>query len=417
MTTRALLALGVVLATALPLSGQATTAYTGATLWDGTGAAPVPNATIVVQDGRIVAAGAVQAPAGATVVDLSGRWIIPGLVNTHGHVDGRWAPEGVTDADARVVEDLLLYARYGITTVNSLGGGGDASIRVRDVQEHAGLDRARLYVAGPVIGANTPEAGRAAVDRNAAMGVDWIKFRVDDNLGTSSKMSPAVGAAIIARAHELDLRVATHLFYLDDAKWLLRAGTDMIAHSVRDLAVDDELIGLIRERGICYVPTLTRELSTFVYSERPEFFDDPFFLQHSSSAEIERVSAPAFMRRQAESTSAARYRVAVGVAQRNLVRLVEGGVAVAMGTDSGPAARFPGYFEHLELEMMVEGGLTPEQALRSATGVAGDCLGEDVGTVEVGHWADFLVLAANPLADITNTRSLEQVYIAGNRVR
>jgi imidazolonepropionase-like amidohydrolase len=247
--------------------------------------------------------------------------------------------------------------------------------------------------------------------------VDWIKIRVDDNLGTATKMPWPAVETVISTAHGRGLRVATHLFYLEDAKRLLRLGTDMVAHSVRDMAVDAEIIGLLKERDVCYVPTLTREVSTFVYEARPAFFDDPLFQRWASQEEVRRVTEPSFQLEMAASTSAARYREALGMAQRNLKTLADAGISIAMGTDAGPAGRFPGYFAHLELDLMVEAGLTSAQALASATAVAARCLGDDeIGTLEPDNWADFLVLDGDPLADIANTKRLRAVYVAGNEV-
>jgi len=414
LLTRLLLATAV----AAPLHAQTTVAFAGATVWDGTGAPPITNATLLVRDGVVVSVRPGGATEGARVVDLTGTWVIPGLVNTHGHVTGHWARDGVSDPVDRIGEDLLLYARYGVTTVNSLGGEPAEAELVRKVQDRAPLGGARLYFAGPVIASTTTLDATAAVEANAQAHVDWMKIRVDDNLGTTPKMPWPVVETVMQEAHERGFRVATHLFYLDDAKRLLRAGSDLIAHSIRDADVDAEVVGLLRERGVCYVPTLTREVSTFAYAERPAFFDDPFFQRWADRREVARVSAPAFRKATAESPAAARYRVALAQAQKNLEILVDRGVTVAMGTDSGPQGRFPGYFEHMELALMAEAGLTPAQILRSATGVAADCLGlERVGTLEPGRWADFLVLDADPLADVTNTRSLRSVYVAGTVVR
>ena len=400
-----------------PALGQRTIAFTGATVWDGTGASP-RRADILVVDGRITEVGDPPLPPQATVLDFSGKWILPGLVETHAHVSGYWAPDRVSDPEGRVVEELRLYARYGITTVSSLGDEPSIVRRVRDVQDTPYLERARLTFAGPVITATMPSAARAAVAENAAMGVDWVKIRVDDNLGTTDKMPWETVEAVVEAAHARGLRLATHLFYLDDAKRLLRMGTDLVAHSIRDAPVDDEVIGLLRETGTCYVPTLTRELSTFVYAQRPEFFDDPFFQEGAKESEVARLSDPAFMEETRTSTAAARYREALEVAQQNLKRLSDAGVSIAFGTDAGPSGRFPGYFEHLELQLMVEAGLTPAQALLSATGMAATCIGmPDIGTLEPGKWADLLVLAANPLEEIGGTRRLEKVFIAGNEVR
>ena len=182
--------------------------------------------------------------------------------------------------------------------------------------------------------------------------------------------------------------------------------------------MSEEVVALLRETGVCYVPTLTREVSTFAYGERPTFFDDPFFTEGAKATEVARVSEPAFMETMRQSPAAARYREALLQAQTNLKTLVDEGVPVAFGTDAGPPARFPGYFEHMELDLMVEAGLTPEQALASATRVAASCLSmPDVGTLERGKWADLLVLGADPLVDIAATKALEKVFIAGNEVR
>ena len=418
MTTRQLLSVAVLSALCASCSPPVpTTAFTGATVWDGTGSAPIPDATIVVQAGRIVSVesgGAI--PRGAAVTDLAGSFVIPGLINTHGHVSGLWAEEGRTDEIERVRGDLELFARYGVTTINSLGDG-DVVIAARNQASDTDA-RARLFAAGPVIADFDAAAARATAIENADAGVDWLKLRVDDNLGTTDKMPWAAVRAVMDVGSERGLRVATHLFYLDDAKRLLEMGTGMIAHSVRDTDVDAEFMSALRESGVCYVPTLTREVSTFVYGERPDFFDDPFFTRHAHGGEMDRVSQPEFMERMAASRSAAGYRVALRQAMQNVKTLVDAGLPVAMGTDAGPAGRFPGYFEHMELWMMVEAGLTPEQTLLSATSVAAACLGEDdVGSLQAGNWADFLVLSDDPLMNIEATRSLESVFIAGAEVR
>lgn len=402
-----------------PAPGDGSVAYTGATLWDGSGAPAVEDATLVVRDGRIVSVepgGTV--PAGAGEVDLSGRWVLPGLIDAHAHVSGRWASDTLVDEGARMEGDLLLYARYGVTTVNSLGGEPMSAGAVRAAQDAPAPGRARLRFAGEVVTGPTPEEARAQVAANAERGVDWIKMRIDDNLGTTEKMPwPAVEAAM-AEADARGIPVATHLFYLEDARRLLEMGTDLIAHSVRDTAVSDAFAADLRRRGVCYVPTLTREITTFAYADPPEWLDDPFFTRWAKASEVEAVMDPAFRASMAASPAAARYREALAQAQENLAVLDEGGAPLAFGTDAGPATRFPGFLQHLELELMVEAGLTPGRALEAATGGAAACLGlEDVGVLEPGRWADFLVLAADPLADVSNTRALDAVYVGGGRIR
>jgi len=172
--------------------------------------------------------------------------------------------------------------------------------------------------------------------------------------------------------------------------------------------------------GIGYIPTLTRDLSVFIYETTPDFFDDPFFTQEGAyRAAAARLTDPAAQARVRENPATQRTKAALEQAQRNLKIMADGGVTIAMGTDSGTGqGRWQGYFEHVELAMMVEAGLTPMQALVAATGGAAQVmhLDESLGTLEPGKHADFLVLSANPLDDIRNTRALEQVWIAGHQL-
>jgi len=395
-------------------------AYVGATLIDGTGAEPVADAVLLVEEGRVAGVGpaaAVAIPRGATSVDLSGSFILPGIVSAHVHVGDVRGLEPGHYSEANVLEQLELYARYGITTVVSLGDDQEAGVQVRDAQSDPSLNRARIFVAGEVVTGDTPEEALAVVESNQAMGVDFIKFRVDDNLGTVEKMRPEVYRAVIDRANELGLPVAAHVYYLDDTKDLLRSGIDFVGHSVRDQEVDSELIELLLESNVCYCATLMREVSTYVYETEPEFFSDPFFLAEADPEVIARLSEPEYQESIRQSRAAQQYKAALEVAKRNLGLLSEAGVRIAMGTDAGPPGRFQGYFEHLELELMAESGMTNAEIIRAATGEAATCMGiDEVGTLEVGHIADFLVLAADPIADIKNTRSIERVYVAGNLV-
>ena len=395
-----------------------TVAFTGASIWDGTSGEIIEDAVLLVREGRVAEIGTGVPPAGSRKVKLDDMWIVPGFINSHGHVSGRWAQADIRDASRRVAGDLALYAHYGITTVLSLGDEPREAFALRDSQNAPGLDRARIFLAGPVIADEDPHGAAARAADNAVAGVDWLKLRVDDNLGTADKMPWPSVEAVLAVGAETGTPVATHIFYYDDALRLLESGSSLIAHSVRDRDVDNAFIDAIREAGVCYVPTLVREVSTFVYAERPAFFDDPFFLEAADRSEMARVTQPDYMAEVAASPFAAGYREALKQAQKNLRALQAAGIPIAFGTDSGPPGRFPGYFEHMEFALMSEAGLSPEQILRSATSVAADCLGlDDVGTLEEGNWADFLVLEANPLDDLAATRTIRQVYIGGSEVR
>ncbi len=396
--------------------------FVGARLIDGTGGTPLERAVVIVQDGVIQAVGAegeIEIPEAARRIDLSGRTMIPGLINSHGHVgDVRGLQTGQYSRE-NVLDQLGLYARYGVTTVVSLGDDQEAGVQIRDEQRNdPSLNRARLFVAGPVLDPTTPEEAQQQVADLATMNVDWAKIRIDSNLGTTPKMSEETYGTVIREAHAQGLPVAVHVVELEDAKSSVRAGADFVGHSVRDLPVDDELIALMRERRICLTPTLTRELSTFVYAERPDFFDDPFFLAEADPSVLQQLMDPERQERTRQSESARYWREQLPLAMDNLRDLSAAGVRIAMGTDSGPPGRFQGYFEHLELEMMADAGLTPMQILVSATSDAARCVGLDaeLGTIEPGRRADFVVLQSNPLDDIRNTRSIESVWIQGNRV-
>ena len=395
-------------------------AFTGARLILGDSNTVIENGTLIVRDGRIEASGdSVTVPVDAQLVDVSGKTIIPGLINAHGHVNNVRGLEAdpAFYTEAHIENQLALYARYGVTTVFSLGGGGPTGVAVRD-RATQDLNHARLYLAGPVITADSPEEATERVNAVADTDVDIIKIRVDDNLGGSQKMPPDVFTAVIDAAHARGLRLAAHLYYLDDAKQLLEAGADLIAHSVRDEAVDEELITLLKEYDVCYCPTLMREVSTFVYESRPDWFDDPFFLREADPAVIEELSSPAYQERVQNSRTAPIYKEALQQAKTNLKSLADAGVGIAMGTDTGPAGRFQGFFEHKELELMVEAGLTPLQSIVASTGDAARCMQVDdnLGSLSPGKWADFVVLSANPLDDIRNTREIESVWISGNQV-
>lgn len=403
------------------LANEGTIAFVGGTIIDGTDAEPLPDSVLVVTDGRVRSVGpraAVSIPEGAEVIDVSGKYLMPGMINAHGHVGATVGLDANGEySTENLMRQLGLYARYGITTVNSLGGDEAAGFALRNEQYRSSLQRARLFVAGSVIAGADEQAIRDQVNRNADMGANFIKTRIDDNLGATQKMSRPLFDALVEQAHMRRLPVAVHLFYLDDAKYMLEVGADLIAHSIRDLPVDREFIATVAEQGVCYIPTLTREVSTFVYEDVPEFFSDPYFLKEADPQVLAQLQTPERMSRMANSRAAHAYKAGLEVALANVGALHAADIPIAMGTDTGPPARFQGYFEHMELQLMADAGMSPLDVIRSATGVAADCIGmSDIGTLEPGRWADFSILTANPAVDIANTKTIETVYIAGNRV-
>jgi imidazolonepropionase-like amidohydrolase len=319
----------------------------------------------------------------------------------------------------QLVAQLRIYADYGVTTAVVLGSGPadvQDALALRDAQMQGAIARARLYVAAPSIrAASTEDEARQAVNRNADMKVDIIKIHIN---GNANDMTPAVYGALIDQAHKRGLRVAAHLFYAKDARGLLKAGVDVLAHSVRDRDIDPEMVAELKRRNVGYIPTLTRDLSVFVYETTPAFFSDPFFMRHAADydADMKRLSDPALQAKTRSDKQAQSIKKALEQASRNVRILADAGAPIAMGTDSGAGdGRWQGYFEHVELQLMVKAGLTPMQALVAATGGAARImkLDEQLGTLQPGRQADLVVLRANPLSDITNTRQLDAVWIAG----
>jgi imidazolonepropionase-like amidohydrolase len=234
-------------------------------------------------------------------------------------------------------------------------------------------------------------------------------------------MAPEVYGALIDEAHKRQLMVTAHLVNLHDAKGLVGAGLDVVAHSIRDRDVDAAFVVELKRRNVGYIPTLTRDLSVFLYDSTPAFLTDPFFLRGASlfGPQMEQVKDPTLHAKTQQSPGAQNARKGLDQAMRNLKALSDGGVMIAMGTDSGTGlGRWQGYFEHVEMELMVKSGMTPMQVLRSATGGAAKVmkLDGDLGTLQPGKRADFVVLSADPLADIRNTRTIESVWISGRRL-
>jgi imidazolonepropionase-like amidohydrolase len=317
----------------------------------------------------------------------------------------------------QLVQQLQLYARFGVTSAITLGDDGKESVRVRDDNERTALDRARLFVAGPAVVATTVEEAHQLIDRNAGLRVNVIKTRMN---GNANDMTPPVYTAVIERAHQRGLPVAAHLYYLKDAVGLVRAGLDVIAHSIRDQDVDNEFLAELKRRNVAYIPTLTRDLSVFVYETTPGFFKEPFFLRGGPvyDVEVKQLQDPALQQKTRASAEAQTIKKALEQAKRNLKRIADAGGTIAMGTDSGTGlGRWQGYFEHVEMAMMVEAGLSPMQALVAATGAAARAMKLDgeIGTIAPGKRADFVVLNADPLADIRNTRQIDAVWVAGRK--
>jgi imidazolonepropionase-like amidohydrolase len=397
-------------------------ALTGARVIDGTGAAPMEGATIVVSDGRIQAVGRnVAIPAGATRVDMAGKTIVPGLINAHGHLGADASKRPSRD---RLTAQLRMYADYGITTVQVLGLPLDDvpdGIKLRDESRTGAVDRARVLIAAASLrNLKTEQEARDWANKYADMKVDIVKMHIT---GGPMDMTPAVYGALIDQAHKRGIRTAAHLFYLRDAKGLLDKGIDVIAHSIRDQPVDAATIAAIKSRDVEYIPTLTRDIATFVYEGTPPYFADPFFTRHIPGSyyrdEMAKLKNPANQEKIKKDQAAQSIKPALDQGRKNLKTLSDAGVTIALGTDTGTnEGQWQGYFEHIELEEMVKSGLTPMQALVAATSGAAKAanIQQQFGTIAAGKQADLLVLNANPLTDIKNTRQIHSVWLAGRRL-
>ncbi|MBI4910553.1 MAG: amidohydrolase family protein [Acidobacteria bacterium] len=412
------------------------------TLIDGSGKAPAAASAMIVNDGRIQWVGplaSLKVPPGAQTVDLSGKFVMPGIINLHGHLGN--VVELTQDANnftrQNVEKQLKTYAEYGVTSVLSMGSDQPLVYDMRAEQRAGRSAIARIYTAGKgFTGINgyptavpgmkgvpyevgTAAAVEAAMNELAPKKPDFVKIWVDDHLGKEKKIPTEISAAIIAAARKKGLRTCAHIFYYEDAKALAERGLYACAHSVRDREVDNALIQVMKKNGTWQLGTLVRELSTFAFAKRADFLDDPFFVKGVSPSIIATLGGEAYQKRIQGDKDLPQYPKFLAMAQKNFKKLFDAGIKVGFATDSGPPARFSGFFEHKEMELMAAAGFTPTQIITIFSKNSAEFLGasKDLGTLEAGHWADMVVLSRNPVSDIKNARTIESVYIAGNRVR
>jgi imidazolonepropionase-like amidohydrolase len=415
----------------------------GAKLIDGAGHSPIENAVLVIQGDKVSAvgpSGSVEYPDDAEVIDCRGQTIIPGLISDHSHiglVDGTGVkPENYNRAN--ILRQLRQYEAYGVTTVMSLGLNGGIFYELRDEQHSGQSPGADIFGADRGVGApltappaallpvgndqlyraETPEEAKADIREMATRHPDLIKIWVDNQLGTNPKMKPEIYQAAIEEAHRLGLRVACHIFYLDDAKAVLRAGANIIAHGVRDQPVDTAFIEEMKTRSAWYVATINLDETSYIFAEEPAWTKESFFQTALQPALRERFSDPAYLEKTKTNPRVPIFKKAVANNKANLKTLYEAGVKIGFGTDSGAQPqRIPGFAEHRELQLMVESGLSPLQALECATSNAAALIGlTDRGVLAPGKLADFVQLNADPLADIANTEKIAAVWHRGKKV-
>ena len=427
--------------TEIPDSHPETIVLAHVRLIDGTGAPAKENSFITIRDGKIVAitTATSEAPPGARVINYSGKTVMPGIINAHGHLALVCGTQNSATCCTRenVIAELRQYERYGVTSMLSLGVNRDLIYDVRAEQRAGKLDGATVYSADRGIGVpdaapplphapdqlytpKTPAEARADVDAMASRRADFVKIWVDNLHGTKPSMDPAVYRAVIDEAHRRGLRVAAHVYYLADAKSLVSDGVDVLAHSVRDQALDQELLAAMKQRGVYYIPTLTVDSSSFAFVEHPEWKNDPFLQEAVSTELLDMLTSDAAKQKEEHDPNLALHKRDFANDEKNLKLAYDAGVKVGFGTDSGAIpARIPGFAEHHELEMMVQSGLTPMQAIMCATKTNAELLGieKTTGTLTVGKNADLIVLDGNPLDGIRNTQKIVAVWHEGREVK
>jgi imidazolonepropionase-like amidohydrolase len=414
-------------------------AYEGARLIPGDGRPAIERAVLVVGGGRITqvgAVGTVSVPKGAAHVDLSGKTLVPTFLNAHTHPGfqkgASYSRENYTRD--QYIQDLERSLYFGVAVVLSQGiDPGDVASRIQTDQRAGRLGGARLLQAGRGIGSpnagpgaaayrgiayelTTPNEGRTAVRELAAQKVDIVKIWVDDRNGRAPRLSEPAYRAIIDEAHKHKLKVNAHVFYLSDVKALVADGIDGLAHLARDLEVDDGTVSEIVRRGVYVMPTLTtfeHPTHTTVPPSVAAWLDGPDG-RALGAALVERVKAT-FGGRTAEEAAQARARYEI--LQRSVAKLAKANARLMLGSDTGIQDQPFGLSDQYELEAMVKSGATPMQVLVAATSTPAAYLAQrDLGTLAAGKSASFIVLDANPLDDITNTRRIADVYMDGRRV-
>jgi imidazolonepropionase-like amidohydrolase len=416
-------------------------ALTGVRLIDGAGDPPVPNATVIVDGGRITAAGAgVVIPRGAQRRNYAGRTVIPGLISDHSHVGQVGGTQDGAENYTRsnIMSQLQQYRRYGVTTIVALGLNGPIFETIR-AEAHAGMiGGADLFGVDRGIGVpeggppqatlklapdqlyrpTTPQEAREDIRRMAARRTDLVKLWLDDFGGSAPKMKPEIYTAVIDESHKLGLRVAAHIHDLADAEAVVAAGADILAHGVRDQEVPVEFIATLKQRGTWYIPTLSLDESTFAWADQAPWTRAAFARAALSRPLAREIDDPAWRASIEHAKETAEARHALEINLRNLKPLYDAGVRIGFGTDSGAVAlRVPGIAEHRELALMVQAGLTPMQALTIATRDAAALLGRrDRGILSAGRRADFIVLGSDPSINIAAIDDIVEVWDAGRIV-
>ncbi|HEX6428662.1 MAG TPA: amidohydrolase family protein [Niastella sp.] len=404
---------------------------------DGTGHRVKANQFVTITGGKITAIGSTRlnTTANAILVDLAGKYIMPTIINTHGHLgnlkDTISAAGNYTAANVR--NQLLRYEQYGVSAILSMGTEQPIGVALRDSSRQGQIPGATMYSALYGFGVKNglppgmpkiyrPETAEEAVKfvrELAPLKPDVIKMWVDDFWGQFPTMKEEVYTAIISEAHKNGIRVASHVYHIADARKLVAAGVDIFAHSIRDSVLDDALIAAIKKKHIMYIPTLSLDEFAYIYQQDVPWINDPFFQAALEPGVLQMITNEAYKEKLRKNPVAQQEVAALQTALQNLYKLYKAGILIALGTDSGAnPVRVQGFSEHVEMELMVKAGLTPLEAITIATQNGARLLRINAvtGTLEPGKQANFMVLDKNPAEDIINTRTISAVWRNGVKV-
>lgn len=425
-----------------PAAQSSAVLYEGARIVPGDGSAPIERGAMLVEGDRITRIGAqgeVTAPAGAARVDLAGKTVIPALIGAHGHVGYQKGLTFLRENYTRenILNDLNRAAYFGLGTTMTLGIDTPQFVyELREFTANGQHGAARLRTAGSGIGGpnagpgnavysrgvayevTTEEEGRAAVRDVAPHKPDMVKIWLDVRGGRGQKIAPPVVRAIVDEASKNGLKVIAHVRDHIDAETAVGSGVYALAHLARDRDMSDALVADIVKRGVYVTPTLSMAERNNYAGAVPAWFEEPgllALLQGSlTKVELDLVRQGFIERTPEQAANATR---AYGILERTVTRLNAAGARVVLGGDTGLPQHYWGLAEQRELELLVKAGLTPAQAIVAGTSRAAEFLSlPDLGTLAAGKVADFLVLDANPLDDILNTRRISNLYIQGKRV-
>lgn len=403
-----------------------------ATLIDGNGGTPSTHTDILVKNGVIAAVGKQLKAPGAAVISCSGKTIMPAIISAHVHIGMIGSEKNApTYTRENILKQLKKYTDYGITNILVMGSDEPMLFNsgLRDSTTKDLLPGARIHSAGfgfSVPGGpppmkylfrpKSPGEAIANTDSVALMHPEVLKLWVDNFGGGSNKMSESIYQAIINQAHKHNIRVAAHLYYEADAQQLVKDGLDIIAHSIRDKEIDNTTVQELKKHHTIYIPTLALDQYAIAYTHSPSWINDPFFTRSLEAGVHEQLSSTRYQQEQLQSKALPRNEQAFQNATKNVKKLYDAGIIIALGTDSGAnPVRAQGFSEHLEMQLLVAAGLTPLEAITVATKNAAKAIGisDRYGTIEKGKVADLLILHHNPAANIKHTQNIAAVYKAG----